>query len=46
VVFGPSTYFDDASDTAALLRAFERLEQLVAGPEESARLIRHVDEER
>jgi transcriptional regulator with XRE-family HTH domain len=46
VVFGPSTYFDDASDTAALLRAFERLEELAAEPEESARLIRQIDEER
>lgn len=46
VVFGPSTYFDDESDTVALLRAFERLEELAAGPEESARLIRQIDEER
>ena len=44
-VFGPSTYFDDESDTAALLRAFERLEELAAGAGESARLIRQIDEE-
>jgi hypothetical protein len=46
VVYGPSTYFDDESDTAALLRAFERLEELAASAEESARLIRQIDEER
>lgn len=46
VVYGPSTYFDDKSDTAALLRAFERLEELAASAEESARLIRQIDEER
>jgi hypothetical protein len=46
VVFGPSTYFDDESDTAALLRAFKRLEELATSAEESVRLIRQIDEER
>jgi transcriptional regulator with XRE-family HTH domain len=46
VVYGPSTYFDDESDTTALLRAFERIEELAANAEESARLIRQIDEER
>jgi uncharacterized protein DUF5753/helix-turn-helix protein len=45
VVYGPSTYFDNESDTAAMLRAFERLQELALGPEESARLIRQIDEE-
>jgi hypothetical protein len=46
VVYGPSTYFDDESDTEALLRAFERLEELATDREESARLIRQIDKER
>jgi transcriptional regulator with XRE-family HTH domain len=46
VVYGPSTYFDDESDIAALLRTFERIEELAASAEESARLIRRIDEER
>jgi uncharacterized protein DUF5753 len=41
-----STYFDDASDTATLLRVFERLEELAADPRESVRLIRQIDKER
>jgi hypothetical protein len=46
VVFGPSAYFDEEPDTAALLRAFERLEELALSPKESARLIRRIDKER
>jgi transcriptional regulator with XRE-family HTH domain len=46
VVFGPSTYFDNESDIVAMLRAFERLQELALSPEESARLIRQIDEER
>jgi transcriptional regulator with XRE-family HTH domain len=45
VVYGPSTYFDDESDTASLFKAFQRLEELAADPEESARLICQIDEE-
>jgi transcriptional regulator with XRE-family HTH domain len=45
VVFGPSTYFDGESDTAALLRAFRRLQELALSPEKSARLIRQIDKE-
>lgn len=45
VVFGPSTYFDDESDTTVLLRALSRLRQLSLSPEESARFIRQIDEE-
>jgi hypothetical protein len=43
VVYGPSTYFDSEADTAAMLRAFKRLEELALSPEESARLIRQID---
>jgi transcriptional regulator with XRE-family HTH domain len=46
VVYGPSTYFDNESDTVAMLRAFGRLEELALGPEESVRFIRQIDEER
>ena len=46
VVYGPSTYFDSESDTAALLRAFDRLQELALSPEDSVRLIRQIDEER
>lgn len=45
VVFGPSTFFDGESDTAALLRAFHRLQELALSPERSARLIRQLDKE-
>jgi len=45
VVFGPSTYFDQESDTAALLRGFHRLQELALDPNESVRLIRQIDEE-
>ena len=45
VVFGPSTYFDQESDTAALLRAFDRLQKLALSPEKSSRLIRQIDKE-
>jgi transcriptional regulator with XRE-family HTH domain len=45
VVFGPSTYFDQESDTAALLRGFHRLQELALDPDESVRLIRRIDEE-
>jgi hypothetical protein len=45
VAFGLSTYFDSESDIAALLRAFDRLQELALGPEESARLIRQMDKE-
>jgi transcriptional regulator with XRE-family HTH domain len=42
-VFGPSTYFDQAVDTAALLRAFRRVEELALSPKDSLRLIEEVD---
>lgn len=45
-VYGPSTYFDTESDTAAMRRAFDRLHELALGLEESARFIRQIDEER
>lgn len=45
VVFGPSTYFDDESDTVAMLRAFRRVRELALSPEQSARLIRTMDKE-
>jgi len=38
-VFGPSTYFDQVSDSEALLRAFKRLQDLALDPEGSVRLI-------
>ncbi len=44
-VFGPSTYFDQEADTAALLRGFHRLQELALDREESVRLIRRIDEE-
>lgn len=44
-VFGPSTYFDQDDDTAALLRAFGRVRDLALDPDESVRLIRQIDEE-
>jgi transcriptional regulator with XRE-family HTH domain len=46
VVYGPSTYFDNESDTAAMLRAFGRLEELALSRVESVRFIRQIDEER
>lgn len=46
VVYGPSTYFDSESDTTALLRAFDRLQELALSQEDSVRLIRQIDEER
>jgi transcriptional regulator with XRE-family HTH domain len=45
VVYGPSTYFDQELDTAALLRGFRRLQELALSPKESARLIRRIDKE-
>jgi hypothetical protein len=45
-VYGPSTYFDTEPDTSAMLRAFDRLQALALGPEESARFIREIDGER
>lgn len=44
-VFGPSTYFDQESDTTALLRGFHRLQELALAPDESVQLIRGIDEE-
>jgi transcriptional regulator with XRE-family HTH domain len=46
VVYGPSTYFDNESDTAAMRRAFDRLHELALTPAESERFIRQIDEER
>jgi transcriptional regulator with XRE-family HTH domain len=46
VVYGPSTYFDSEQDTAAMLRAFDRLSALALSPGESVRLIREIDKER
>jgi transcriptional regulator with XRE-family HTH domain len=45
VVFGPSTYFDQESDTAALLRGFRRVQELALSPKDSMRLIRQIDKE-
>lgn len=45
VAYGPSTYFDNESDTAVLLRAFGRIRELALSQEESARFIRQLDEE-
>ena len=42
-VFGPSTYFDQAAETAALLRAFRRVEELALSPQDSRRLIEEAD---
>lgn len=44
-VFGPSTYFDQESDTAALLRGFRRVQELALDPDDSVRLIRQIDKE-
>jgi len=44
-VFGPSTYFDQEADTAALLRAFRRVQELALNPDDSVRLIRQIDKE-
>ncbi len=46
VVFGPSTYFDQEPDTAALLRGFKRVQELALNPNDSVRLIRQIDKER
>lgn len=46
VVNGPSTYYDDEPDTAAMLRAFDRLRELALSPESSSKLIREIAEER
>jgi hypothetical protein len=40
VVYGPSTYFGDEEDTAALLRAFQRLQGMALSPKKSVELIR------
>lgn len=45
VVFGPSTYFDQEPDTAALRRAFDRITELSLNEKDSARLIRQIDKE-
>lgn len=45
VVFGPSTYFDQETETADQLRAFRRLQELALDSDESVRLIRRIDEE-
>lgn len=42
VVFGPEVYFDDPTDTAAMLRAFDRLRELALPPEESRQLINEI----
>lgn len=39
-VYGPSSYFDDEEDTAALLRAFRRVQGLALSPARSLKLIR------
>lgn len=44
-VFGPSTYFDQEADTAALLRGFGRVQELALDPDDSVRLIRQIDKE-
>lgn len=44
-IFGPSTYFPQETDTAALLRAFERVTELSLSQEDSAKLIRRIDKE-
>jgi transcriptional regulator with XRE-family HTH domain len=37
VVYGPSTYFDKATDTERILRAFTKLRELALSPEETRR---------
>jgi len=44
-VFGPSTYLDQEADTADLMRAFWRLQELALDPDESVRLIRRIEED-
>jgi transcriptional regulator with XRE-family HTH domain len=46
VSYGPGTYFVNEPDTATLLRAFSRLEELALSRDESMRFIRAIDEER
>jgi transcriptional regulator with XRE-family HTH domain len=40
VVYGPSSYFSDGRDTAALMRAFLRVQGLALSPQRSLKLIR------
>lgn len=40
VVYGPSTYYGEDVDTAALLRTFKRFRELALSPDESKQLIR------
>jgi len=42
---GPSTYYDDQKDTAAMLRAFYRVWELALSRMESRRLIERILEE-
>jgi transcriptional regulator with XRE-family HTH domain len=44
-VFGPSTYFNQEPDTAALLRGFRRLQELALSPKDSMQLIRQIEEQ-
>jgi hypothetical protein len=39
-VYGPSTYFDDAGDTAKLLRAFRKVQELARDHADTIELIR------
>lgn len=39
-VYGPSSYFSEDADTAALLRAFRRVQGLALSPARSLKLIR------
>ncbi|GAB3455870.1 helix-turn-helix domain-containing protein [Actinophytocola sediminis] len=45
VLFGPSTYLHQESDTTALLRGFQRLMELALDQKASAQLIRRIDKE-
>jgi hypothetical protein len=40
IVYGPSTYFDDENDTAALLRAFTRIQDLALDSAGTVELVR------
>lgn len=45
VAYGPSTYIDDEEDTAALLRAFKRVQGLAMSKAESLKMIRDLARE-
>lgn len=44
VVFGPSTYYHDETDTATMFGGFVRIRDLALSPSESRRLINEIAE--